>query len=272
MDGIATQIMMKLAANPRTAEWLKDPSFMTKLQMLKTNPQMFPVLMQQDPRLGEAFNMLIGDFADITKGAGGFPDKNKAEGDKTSSKMEEEKEEEDDEEEFVPPPQPPKKEEAPKKTADSHLPEHERVKNEGNEQYKKKNFEKALELYNKAIQLEPTEVLYYNNKAAAYIELKQLDAALETIEIALKVAVDTQLKDFQKHAKLFARKASIFAKKGDLGASLEWYQKSLLEDMNPKVKVEMKQIEKQKKEIESKAYINPVIAEEHNEKGNLRIN
>lgn len=31
MDGIATQIMMKLAANPRTAEWLKDPSFMTKL-------------------------------------------------------------------------------------------------------------------------------------------------------------------------------------------------------------------------------------------------
>ena len=71
MDGIATQIMMKLAANPRTAEWLKDPSFMTKLQMLKTNPQMFPVLMQQDPRLGEAFNMLIGDFADLTKGAPG---------------------------------------------------------------------------------------------------------------------------------------------------------------------------------------------------------
>jgi len=38
MDGIAAQIMMKLAANPRTAEWLKDPSFMTKLQMLKQSP------------------------------------------------------------------------------------------------------------------------------------------------------------------------------------------------------------------------------------------
>lgn len=36
--------------------------------------------------------------------------------------------------------------------------------------------------------------------------------------------------------------------------------------MNPKVKLEMKAIEKQKKEIEAKAYINPAIAEEHNEK------
>lgn len=46
--------------------------------------------------------MLIGDFADITKGAGGFPDKTKTEGDKPSSKMEEETQEE--KEEFVPPP------------------------------------------------------------------------------------------------------------------------------------------------------------------------
>lgn len=31
---------------------------------------MFSVLMQQDPRLGEAFNLLIGDFANMT-GKGG---------------------------------------------------------------------------------------------------------------------------------------------------------------------------------------------------------
>lgn len=62
---------MKLAANPRTAEWLKDPSFMTKLNMLKTSPQMFPVLMKQDPRLSEAFNLLIGDFGGFANGAPG---------------------------------------------------------------------------------------------------------------------------------------------------------------------------------------------------------
>lgn len=37
--------------------------------------------------------------------------------------------------------------------------------------------------------------------------------------------------------------------------------------MNPKVKLEMKQIEKIKKEKDSLAYINPAVAEEHNEKG-----
>lgn len=40
--------------------------------MLKKNPGMFSVLMQQDPRLGEAFNLLISDFggADFAKNAG----------------------------------------------------------------------------------------------------------------------------------------------------------------------------------------------------------
>lgn len=40
----------------------------------------------------------------------------------------------------------------------------------------------------------------------------------------------------------------------------------MLEDNNPKVKLEMKQIEKIKKEADAKAYINPALAEEHNEK------
>lgn len=61
MDSIATQMMLKLGSNPRTAEWLKDPAFMTKLQMLRKSPQMFQILMKQDPRLNEAFNLLISD-------------------------------------------------------------------------------------------------------------------------------------------------------------------------------------------------------------------
>lgn len=72
--------------NPRTAEWLKDPSFMTKLQMLKKNPQMFSVLMQQDPRLSEAFNMLISDFG----GMGGAAASAAANSAKNASTFEEE--------------------------------------------------------------------------------------------------------------------------------------------------------------------------------------
>jgi tetratricopeptide (TPR) repeat protein len=47
----------------------------------------------------------------------------------------------------------------------------------GNEFYKKKDFTKALELYQEAIDLKPTELLYYNNKAACYIEMGELDNA-----------------------------------------------------------------------------------------------
>lgn len=35
----------------------------------------------------------------------------------------------------------------------------------GNEEYKKKNFEAALAHYNKAIELEPTNITFYNNVA-----------------------------------------------------------------------------------------------------------
>jgi len=42
----------------------------------------------------------------------------------------------------------------------------------GNEAYKKKDFEKALEMYNKAIENDTEELTYYTNKAAVYFEKK----------------------------------------------------------------------------------------------------
>lgn len=84
----------------------------------------------------------------------------------------------------------PKKEEhkpSPNKKENVILSEHEKIKNEGNEYYKNKNFLKALECYNKAIELAPTEILYYENKAAVYLEQKNYDAANETIETSLKI-------------------------------------------------------------------------------------
>ena len=40
----------------------------------------------------------------------------------------------------------------------------------GNQFYKEKKFDEAIVHYNKAIELKPEEPLYYNNKAACYIE------------------------------------------------------------------------------------------------------
>lgn len=54
-------------------------------------------------------------------------------------------------------------------------------------------------------------MLYYNNKAACYCELKEYNKAMACVDKALEVATESSLKDFSKWAKLYARKANIYS-------------------------------------------------------------
>lgn len=96
--------------------------------------------------------------------------------------------------------------------------------------------------------------------------MKDLDGALNAVEAALRAAEEYSVKDFTKIAKIYARKAAILQKQGDLTGSIAWYEKSLLEDMNAKVKLDLKNVQKLKKDQDELAYVDPAIAEEHNEK------
>lgn len=69
-----------------------------------------------------------------------------------------------------------------------------------------------MNYYEEAIQLNPNEPLYYNNKAAAYIELNDLDSALAEIARAEKLFEEGVVKDFVKKAKVLARKGTIYGK------------------------------------------------------------
>lgn len=73
--------------------------------------------------------------------------------------------------------------------------------------------------------------------------------------------------DFVKMAKVLARKASAYEKWGKIDVALETYSRALLENNDPSIKDSMKRLEKLKKELEAKAYLNPDIAEEHKRKG-----
>merc|ERR1719464_2055814 len=84
--------------------------------------------------------------------------------------------------------------------------EAESLKNQGNEFYKKKNFEKAIELYSKAIETCPTDIIYHGNLAAVYIEQKEYVKAIEECDKGIEKTKGTQY-DFKKLAKLLARKA-----------------------------------------------------------------
>jgi tetratricopeptide (TPR) repeat protein len=62
----------------------------------------------------------------------------------------------------------------------------EEAKDLGNEAYKKKDFDLAITHYNKAIELEPTNITYQTNKAAVFFEQNKLTECIELCEKAIE--------------------------------------------------------------------------------------
>lgn len=235
--------LLKLMQHPETKDLFQDPSFMGKLQTIMQNPQLASAYMQQDPRLQKVFDVLSQETSpeDIENLTKQFQNKFDAGKPKAQPQPQPKKEE------HSAPPPPPKKEETKPEKMDVEDPAEEK-KNKGNDAFKKKNFNEAINLYEEAIKLNPNEPLYYNNKAAAYIELKDYELALQEISHAEKLFEEGVVKDYVKKAKVLARKGTILSKLERYAEAVEALEKSLIEDGNQKVKDELLKIKKQKKE------------------------
>ena len=95
--------------------------------------------------------------------------------------------------------------------------------------------------------MKPEEPLYYNNKAAAYIEMGNFEKAHEELNRAEKLFEEGTVRDFVKKAKVYARRASLLAKENKLKESVEWYERSLVEDGVQKVRDELKVVKRRLK-------------------------
>lgn len=146
--------------------------------------------------------------------------------------------------------------------------EAEKQKNLGNDFYKKKKFPEAIQHYSSAIELHPEELNYFTNLAAVYLEIKEYERAIEQCDHAINKARESGNYDFVKMGKALARKANCLFKMDKLDESIAIYNEALLEHNNYDIKEAKKKVEKHKKELEDKAYINPEIAEQHKIKGN----
>ena len=62
-------LLAKIAQNPNTKQFLSDPTFMAKLQMVQRNPQLLQQEIMQDQRLMSVMAMLLG----VNMSAGGEP-------------------------------------------------------------------------------------------------------------------------------------------------------------------------------------------------------
>lgn len=145
--------------------------------------------------------------------------------------------------------------------------EAQKMKQEGNDAYKKKDFSTALSKYGKAIDLDPNEITYYLNTAAVHFEMKNYTECVSTCNKAIDVGRENRA-DFKHIAKALARMGNAYRKSGDLKNAKMAYEKALTEHRTPDYKLCLSEIEVEYKKSEELAYVNPEIAEEEKLKGN----
>jgi tetratricopeptide (TPR) repeat protein len=71
-------------------------------------------------------------------------------------------------------------------------------KEKGNEEFKKKNYEKALEFYTLAIKEEPKNEIFFNNRAMTNIKLEKFQQAIADCDSALKIKKEFAKAHFNK--------------------------------------------------------------------------
>ncbi|RZC38599.1 stress-induced-phosphoprotein 1-like [Asbolus verrucosus] len=172
---------------------------------------------------------------------------------------------------YTPPPRKPEPKPEPKKNSEPELPENKKLakaeKEKGNEFYKKKAFEQAIQHYNKAIEYDPTDITFYNNLAAVYFEQKEFDKCIKECEKAIEIGRENRA-DFKLIAKSFLRIGNAYKKLKEYQNAKIYYEKSMSEHRTPEIKTLLSEIEKIIREEERKAYVNPELAEKEKEIGN----
>mmetsp|Transcript_91309 Transcript_91309/g.254257 ORF Transcript_91309/g.254257 Transcript_91309/m.254257 type:complete len:593 (-) Transcript_91309:100-1878(-) len=268
-------LAMAAANNPKVKEYMKDPQLMKKLTMIMQmggkggsgiQQQLLMQMLQQDPRVLEVFMAMQGiDVSTVGPEVVGAEDAGREAA--TSSTRP-----------SSPPPKRAKKEEPTPAPEDNRSPEQkeaEEFKSRGNELYKKKQFKEALDMYDKAIEKEPNDIVYQNNRCAVLIEMGEdnYDKVLETCQdlIARRYEINSANPggaSFEKVAKVFCRMASVYEKRRQHGQAIEHYQKALTEDNNRHTRNALRDAERAKEKCEKESYVDSAKAEAHREKGN----
>jgi len=137
----------------------------------------------------------------------------------------------------------------------------------GNKFYKAKDFDNAILHYKKAIELDPTNLIFHTNLAAVYFEMKNLDECIEECSKAVEVGRE-QRADFKLIAKAYNRMGTAHRKKDELELAKGAYEKALTEHRTPDYRQNLSEVESAIKKVAEAAYINPELAEQEKQKGN----
>jgi stress-induced-phosphoprotein 1 len=245
------QMLTKLVGHPKFGPKLSDPTFMMKIQMMQSNPQ----LLMKDPEMMEVLQVLLGgSFGGDDADAEDAPFAPSATSSSNAPKPAPSKPDADENLSAA--------EKESKKRKQSAVAAKER----GNALYKEKKFDEAIAAYDEAFSIDEN-MMFMNNKAAVMIEMGQCQEAIEVCTAALEVGKKNRA-TFEDRAKVFQRIAAAYLKMDNIPSALESYSKAQMEQFDKAIERKVKLLELELRKKASLQYINPELGLAAKEKGN----
>lgn len=155
--------------------------------------------------------------------------------------------------------------------ADERVEEARREKEAGNDAYRKQFLETAVGHYTRGALLDPSDISFLTNRAAAYFHLGKSKECVrdcdEAVERGRELRADNKL-----IARALSRKASVLLKlagcAGDYAPAIRALQQSLAEHYSEDTLDKLDEAESARKELEEQERLNQEAADHHRERGN----
>eukprot|EP01101_Sappina_pedata_P009288 TRINITY_DN5371_c0_g1_i1.p1 TRINITY_DN5371_c0_g1~~TRINITY_DN5371_c0_g1_i1.p1 ORF type:complete len:351 (+),score=191.74 TRINITY_DN5371_c0_g1_i1:65-1054(+) len=141
------------------------------------------------------------------------------------------------------------------------------IKDQGNQAYKQKKFDEALELYSQAAALDPQNMLFLTNKAAVYFEQGKFQECIKECQEAIEIGSRNRAA-YANIAKAHVRIANSFAKLEQYDDAINHYNKALTNDRQATTLDALKKAEKAKDEKAKKDYLDPELSLKARQEGN----
>ena len=253
----------KIQTNPKLAPYLDDPQFVQNVNQLQKNPASITSLLG-DEKIKHLFGALIGiDLDSMPSPSSGDQDSFPMDAE-SFPEVPQQQQQSAPEQPRQPEPTP-REPEKPQTTPEED--ESDQEKQLGNTAYKAKNFSKAIEHYQRALELNPLNATIFTNLSAVFFEQKDFSRCIEECQKAVELSHSHGI-DLKILAKAYARMGNAQLKLGNVEMAMEMMEKSLLEVYDRKIDIQLKQLAKDKKEKDAASYLSEEKALEHKAKGN----